>query len=186
MYFKGQIMNEYKKVKNILMAILIVNLLVAFLKIIIGNYIGSYSVSADGLHSLSDSASNIIGIIGVMIASKPSDKEHPYGHQRIEYICAFVIAFIICIRKIVGIINHDEPSDKLVLNRFDEVFDGFTIFLLTLEKFVAELFILQKHFLIFIKEIMNELRMTLIVFGETVNYLIIIFHLLNDFVRASF
>ena len=88
-------MNEYKKVKNILMAILIVNLLVAFLKIIIGNYIGSYSVSADGLHSLSDSASNIIGIIGVMISSMPCDKEHPYGHKKFEVLSSLFIGIML-------------------------------------------------------------------------------------------
>lgn len=88
-------MNEYKKVKNTLMAILIVNLLVAFLKIIIGNYIGSYSVSADGLHSLSDSASNIIGIIGVMISSKPCDKEHPYGHKKFEVLSSLFIGIML-------------------------------------------------------------------------------------------
>ena len=88
-------MNEYKKVKNILIVILIANLLVAFSKIIIGNYIGSYSVSADGLHSLADTASNIVGIIGVIIASKPSDKEHPYGHKKFEVLSSLFIGIML-------------------------------------------------------------------------------------------
>ena len=88
-------MNEYKKVKNILIVILIANLLVAFSKIIIGNYIGSYSVSADGLHSLADTASNIVGIIVVIIASKPSDKEHPYGHKKFEVLSSLFIGIML-------------------------------------------------------------------------------------------
>ncbi|MGN1033937.1 MAG: cation diffusion facilitator family transporter, partial [Intestinibacter sp.] len=88
-------MNDYKKVKNILVAILIANLLVALLKIIIGNYIKSYSVSADGLHSLSDTASNIVGIIGILIASKPCDKEHPYGHKKFEVISSLFIGVML-------------------------------------------------------------------------------------------
>jgi len=42
------------------------------------------SMTADGFHSLSDGASNIIGLIGISIASKPRDKEHPYGHKKYE------------------------------------------------------------------------------------------------------
>lgn len=88
-------MNDYKKVKNILIAIFVLNLLVAFLKIIVGNYIQSHSVSADGLHSLSDTASNIIGIIGVVVASKPCDKDHPYGHKKFEVLSSLFIGIML-------------------------------------------------------------------------------------------
>ena len=70
-------MDKYKKVKNILLYILVANLVVAFLKLIVGSYINSSSVLADGFHSLSDSASNIVGIVGISIAARPRDKKHP-------------------------------------------------------------------------------------------------------------
>ena len=63
----------YKKVKLVLWIILFANLGVAVTKIIIGYLINSASLSADGIHSMSDGMSNIIGIIGITIAVKPVD-----------------------------------------------------------------------------------------------------------------
>lgn len=96
--------NNYKKVKQILLIILFANLGVALLKIIIGNSIKSASMSADGFHSLSDGASNIVGILGITLASKPHDKEHPYGHNKFEVISGlFIGAMLLYISvKIIG------------------------------------------------------------------------------------
>ena len=88
-------MQDYKKVKNILLLIFIANLLVALLKILVGNYIQSSSVTADGFHSLSDTASNIIGIVGISIAAKPRDKEHPYGHKKFEVLSSLFIGIML-------------------------------------------------------------------------------------------
>ena len=78
----------YKKVKLVLWIILFANLGVAVTKIIIGYLINSASLSADGIHSMSDGMSNIIGIIGITIAVKPVDKKHPYGHKKSEIIAS--------------------------------------------------------------------------------------------------
>ena len=83
--------NNYKKVKQVLWLILIANFAVALLKIIVGTMINSASMSADGFHSISDGTSNIVGLIGIGIASKPKDKEHPYGHNKFEVICGLFI-----------------------------------------------------------------------------------------------
>ena len=56
-----------------------------------GFVINSSSVMADGFHSISDSASNIVGIIGITLASKPKDTEHPYGHKKFETISSIII-----------------------------------------------------------------------------------------------
>ncbi len=85
---------KYKRVRNILLFILVANLVVALLKLIVGTYIQSSSVTADGFHSLSDSASNIIGIVGISIASKPKDKGHPYGHTKFEMLSSLFIGLL--------------------------------------------------------------------------------------------
>ena len=89
--------NNYKKVKKILWIILGANFLVAVLKLIIGMIINSASMTADGFHSMSDGSSNIIGLIGIGIASKPNDKEHPYGHKKFEVMASLFIGAMLFI-----------------------------------------------------------------------------------------
>ncbi|EQE21903.1 cation diffusion facilitator transporter family protein [Clostridioides difficile DA00132] len=97
--------------------ILFANFAVALLKIIIGNQIKSYSMTADGFHSLSDGASNIVGLIGIFFASKPKDKNHPYGHKKFEIITSlfisgmlFVIAIKIILSAVLRIANPVVPA----------------------------------------------------------------------------
>ena len=83
--------SNYKKVKQVLWTILFANFGVALLKIIVGTVIKSSSMTADGFHSISDGTSNIVGLIGIGIAAKPKDKEHPYGHNKFEVISGLFI-----------------------------------------------------------------------------------------------
>ena len=55
----------------------------------------SISVTADAFNNLSDAASSVIGLVGVKLAGKPADKEHPFGHGRMEYITALVVSFLV-------------------------------------------------------------------------------------------
>lgn len=55
----------------------------------------SISVTADAFNNLSDAGSSIVGLIGVKLAGKPADEEHPFGHGRIEYISALIVAFLV-------------------------------------------------------------------------------------------
>ena len=70
---------------------------------------------ADAFNNLSDAASSIIGFIGVKMAGKPADADHPFGHGRIEYISAFIVAFLVIqvgfslFKTSVGKILHPEP-----------------------------------------------------------------------------
>lgn len=82
---------NYKKVKFVLWIILFANLGVAITKIVVGYLINSASLSTDGVHSLSDGLSNVVGLIGITIASIPVDKEHPYGHKKSEIIASLFI-----------------------------------------------------------------------------------------------
>ncbi|MEW6087932.1 MAG: cation diffusion facilitator family transporter [bacterium] len=88
---------RYKNIKSILFIILILNWLVALAKILYGIYTQCISMTADGFHSLTDGASNIIGLIGITIASKPKDKEHPYGHKKYETLASLSIAALLAV-----------------------------------------------------------------------------------------
>ena len=87
--------SNYKQVQRVLFIILVANFLVAILKIVMGNIIKSSSMSADGFHSLSDGSSNIVAMIGIYFASKPEDKKHPYGHDKIEIITGLLIGIFL-------------------------------------------------------------------------------------------
>ena len=79
------------KVKKILFQILFANLFVAAAKIVIGTMIQSASMTADGFHSLTDGVSNVVGLVGISLASQPVDLEHPYGHQKYEFLTSLFI-----------------------------------------------------------------------------------------------
>ena len=74
---------------------IVTNLLLACSKIIVGLIFGVISVTADGLNNLTDCGSSIMSLISFKISSKPADKEHPYGHERIEYIASMIVSFLI-------------------------------------------------------------------------------------------
>lgn len=74
---------------------IICNLLLCAIKVSGGLLVSSISIMADGMNNLADAGSSIIGLIGLKMAKKPADEEHPFGHGRIEYITALIVAFII-------------------------------------------------------------------------------------------
>lgn len=71
------------------------NVLLFVVKFLIGIFLHSISVMADSFNNLSDAGASIISFVGVKMASKPADEEHPFGHGRVEYIAAFVVAFLV-------------------------------------------------------------------------------------------
>src|SRR4030042_7081774 len=88
-------MNKFTQIRRILLLILVLNWLVAFAKVIYGLMTRCASMTADGVHSFGDGASNIIGIVGIWAASKPEDEDHPYGHKKFETIATLGIAIIL-------------------------------------------------------------------------------------------
>lgn len=93
-YYSGEVhMNEqrFSRIRRVLWIILFANLAVAFVKLLIGILIRSNSLSADGLHSLTDGTSNIVGLIGIWLAAKPMDEDHPYGHRKFETLAGLFI-----------------------------------------------------------------------------------------------
>ena len=71
------------------------NILLSVIKISVGLITSSLSIIADGFNNLSDMGSSVVTMIGFKLAGKPADRDHPFGHGRMEYISAFVISFLI-------------------------------------------------------------------------------------------
>ena len=89
-------MNNYvPQVRKLLLYILVANLAVAVVKWGYGWFIGSVSILADGYHSFFDGTSNIIGLIGIWMASHPPDSQHPYGHSKYETFATVGIAALL-------------------------------------------------------------------------------------------
>jgi len=88
-------MDKFKEIRRILIIILFFNWLVAFAKLIYGLVTKSAAMTADGVHSFADGASNIIGLVGIWAAAKPIDEDHPYGHKKYETIATLGIAVML-------------------------------------------------------------------------------------------
>ncbi|HDS64157.1 MAG TPA: cation transporter [Methanofollis liminatans] len=84
-------MTEYNRVQRVLWVILGLNILVALAKAIFGLLAGSMSMVADALHSSFDSVSNIIGIAATRVAGRPPDRDHQYGHAKVESLATLIV-----------------------------------------------------------------------------------------------
>jgi cation diffusion facilitator family transporter len=83
---------HFGQIQKVLVIVLILNWLVAVAKMVYGIISKSSSMTADGLHSLADGTSNVIGLIGIYFCSQPKDEDHPYGHKKYETLFAMGIA----------------------------------------------------------------------------------------------
>ena len=83
---------DYAKIQWVLVITFILNLVATFAKLGVGLWTGTLSLIADGLDTLFDGISNIIGLVAVRISSQPPDREHPYGHRKFETLAALFIA----------------------------------------------------------------------------------------------
>ena len=74
---------------------ILLNILLAMLKLIAGVLSASIAITADALNNLSDAGSQVISLISFKMAAKPADRDHPFGHARIEYVASMIVSFII-------------------------------------------------------------------------------------------
>lgn len=95
---------------------IISNIFVCAFKIIFGLLFNLISLIADGINNLTDAGSSIVSLIGFKLSSKPADKDHPFGHARIEYIAGFIVSILICI---LGI--------QLITNSVNDIINNFTV-----------------------------------------------------------
>jgi cation diffusion facilitator family transporter len=90
--------DRYTEVSRVLYRVLFLNLAVALAKILLGYASGTVSILSDGFHSLTDSASNVVALVGISIARQPPDENHPYGHRKYETMASVgILVFLIIV-----------------------------------------------------------------------------------------
>jgi Co/Zn/Cd efflux system component len=105
--------DRYTDVTRVLVRVLVLNLGVAFAKIAFGYATGAISMLSDGFHSLTDGASNIVGLIGVRLARRPPDDDHPYGHRKYETVAAAAVILFLSLVVIEVLRNARGPAPVL-------------------------------------------------------------------------
>ena len=100
---------------------IVANFLLSLSKLVIGILFGSLAISADAINNLSDALSSVLSIVSFKMSSKPADREHPFGHARIEYVASMIVSFLILsigvnlLRETVGkIINPSDTTFSIV------------------------------------------------------------------------
>ena len=118
---------EYREQQIIRVSIIgiITNILLAAFKFVVGMLANSVAIMIDALNNASDVLSSVITVIGTKLAGRPADKQHPYGHGRVEYITAEVISAIVLyagitaliesVRKIFAPIEPEYSSATLII-----------------------------------------------------------------------
>lgn len=89
--------DRIRRIRGVLVVVLVLNVAVAAAKLGWGYAIGSVSMVADGFHSLFDGASNVIGLVGIALAARPADRDHPYGHGKYETYASAAIGAMLAI-----------------------------------------------------------------------------------------
>jgi cation diffusion facilitator family transporter len=107
---------------------ILLNLFLCLTKMTVGLLFNSISILADGINNLSDAGSSIVTFIGFKLASKPADKNHPFGHARMEYLAGLIVSFIILF---LGIELVRSSFDK-ILNPEPLMLSGVMVFILIL------------------------------------------------------
>lgn len=87
-------MDRTSEIRKVLLITLALNILVSAAKVFYGYITGSISIFSDGFHSLFDGVSNIVGLIGIYIASHPPDEKHPYGHRKYETVFTIFVGLL--------------------------------------------------------------------------------------------
>lgn len=113
---------------------LVSNVVLFLGKLLIGFIASSVSIMADAVNSLSDMISSVLTLIGFKIAAKPADKEHPYGHERFEYISGLAVSFVIII---VGV-QFLQTSFNKILEPTDTIF-SIRVFIVLLASIIIKI-----------------------------------------------
>lgn len=88
-----EVQSAYGKVSSFVGIFL--NILLFVIKFLAGTIFGSVSIQADAFNNLSDAGSSLVSLISFIFSSRPADEEHPFGHERFEYICSLLVSMMI-------------------------------------------------------------------------------------------
>ncbi len=111
--------NKVRHAYGIMMSIIgiVTNIALSVLKLVFGTISGSIAVTADAMNNFSDAGSQIISLISFKISAKPADRDHPFGHARIEYVASMIVSFLVLLvsvellKESVGKIFDPQPSE---------------------------------------------------------------------------
>ena len=122
--------DRYSEVTRVLYRVLFLNLAVALAKVSLGYYTGAVSIISDGFHSLTDSASNVVALIGISVARRPPDARHPYGHRKYETMASIgILIFLVVV--LVEVVTG--AADRFVKGGTPRVFpEGIALMAFTL------------------------------------------------------
>jgi cation diffusion facilitator family transporter len=122
--------DRYTDITRVLYRVLAANLTVAVAKIALGYATGAISIISDGFHSVTDSASNVVALVGVSVARRPPDSNHPYGHRKYETMASLaILLFLIVV--LVQVLRA--AAERLVTGGTPRVFpEGIALMLATL------------------------------------------------------
>lgn len=111
--------DRYSDVSRVLYRVFWVNLAVAIAKIVLGYSTGALSILSDGFHSLTDSGSNVVALVGISVARRPPDANHPYGHRKYETMASVgILVFLILV--LVQVLTS--AADRLLNSTTPRVF----------------------------------------------------------------
>ena len=101
---------------------ILANTLLSFAKFLAGLLLGSIAITADAVNNLSDAGSSLVGLVSFRISAKPADRDHPFGHARIEYVASMIVSFFILLvgfelfrSSLDKIINPTAPDDGYII-----------------------------------------------------------------------
>ena len=122
--------DRYSEVTRVLYRVLFLNLAVAVAKIVLGYATGAVSIVSDGFHSLTDTASNVVALVGVSVARRPPDAKHPYGHRKYETMASLgILVFLVVV--LVEVLTA--AADRFVNGGSPRVFpEGIALMTITL------------------------------------------------------
>ncbi|AQS07640.1 cation diffusion facilitator family transporter [Clostridium beijerinckii] len=110
---------------------IVVNIILFIIKLSVGVIVSSIAIMADAFNNLSDAASSLITILGFKLSNKPADREHPFGHGRIEYLSALIVAFMVML---VGL-QFIKSSFERIVNPSPVIFELVSFILLIVSIF---------------------------------------------------
>ena len=135
---------------------IVINIILVAFKIIIGALTGNMGILSDSVNNIGDASSSIVSVIGFKMAGKPADKEHPYGHERIEYIAGLIVSIIIIF---MGLIMAYTSLMDIIKNVNNEY--SLNLFIITISMLVVAIIfkIVQAYINYKIGKIINSLTL---------------------------
>lgn len=127
------------KITQTMFISVIVNAILSILKVVFGIVFKCGSLIADGIHSFSDLTTDFISIVGSKLSNKPADKEHPFGHGKIEYITSMIIGVIILLLGF-SLIVESYNNEKIIPNIIVIIVSIFTI----ISKYILSIFVYNR------------------------------------------